>query len=315
MGVLLSLFLFTSGIATLVAATHYFLRSAGRIGMAIGVSPFVVGACIVAFGTSLPEATVSLFSVLNGLVTVPVAQTVGSNLANILLVLGVSAVIARRLLISKNLIDIELSLFFAVLLLFLFVVFDGSVVFYEWVILVTAFFCYLAYIFGFKDNRSYPSTSEEQITRLSRLPREIGVFLVAVLLITAAAQVTIFSVESHAISFSIPESFVAITVLALGTSLPELFVSVQAALRKEVEVAIGNVIGSNVFNILFAVGVPALITTLVVPGTILTFGVPALAAVTLLFIISSLSNRIYIWEGLFYILLYLLLIGSLFAML
>ena len=315
MGILLSLFLFISGIAALVVATQYLLRSAGHIGMAIGVSPFIVGVCIVAFGTSLPEATVALFSTFNGLVEVPVAQTVGSNIANILLVLGVAAIIARRLVISKNLVDVELSLFVAVLLLFVFVVFDGKVLFYEGIFLVIAFFLYLAYIFKFEDNRTYPTTTEEQLGRFSRLPREIGWFIGSVLLIAVAAQVTIFSVESLAVAFSISEWFVAVTVLALGTSLPELFVSVQAALRKEVEVAIGNVIGSNVFNILFAVGVPALFSTLTVSSSILSFGIPALVSVTALFVISSLSNRIYIWEGLFYVLLYFLLIGSLFAML
>ena len=313
MDLFLSLLLFVGSLTALIVATEYFLRSAGHLGRTLGVSPFVVGALIIAFGTSLPEATIALFSVWNGVVDIPVAQTVGSNIANILLVLGVVAIIIRRLVITKNLADVELSLILAVTLLFVLVSFDRVISFTEGLFLVAGFICYIAYVFLADDHRNYPLTSEEQLKHLSFLPKNLGVFLVAIIVIAAAAHSTIIATQSIAFLFGVPEGLVAITALALGTSLPELVVSIQAALRKEVEIIVGNIIGSNIFNILFVVGIPALITDLTLDQNTLSIGIPALIGVTALFIVSSLSNRIHIWEGLFYVLLYLLLMVKLFG--
>ena len=315
MDLIFFIFLFIVSIAVLIGATHYFLRSARQLGLALGLSPFVVGAVIVAFGTSLPEATISLFSTWNGLVDIPVAQTVGSNIANILLVLGLVALIIRRLVITKSLVDIELSLVAAVTALFVFVVFDGTVYFYEGVFLLIGFCCYLAYIFMASDNRMYPLSSKEQMEKIFFIPKDIGLFVVTAILIAFAAHGTVVATQSIASFFSISEGVVAITAIALGTSLPEVAVSVQAAIRKEVEIIVGNIIGSNTFNILFVVGLPALITDLTVDSTVLQLGLPVLIGATFLFIVSSLSNKIHIWEGLFYLLLYLLFLIKLFGIL
>ncbi len=307
--------LFFASLGLLITATNYFLRSAGQLGLALDISPFVVGAVIVAFGTSLPEATIALFSVWNGVVDIPVAQVIGSNIANILLILGIVTLIVRRLVITKNLVDIELPLIVAVTLMFIFIVFDGVVHMYEGVFLLFGFICYLAYIFLSKDQRTYPLTSEERLKSLSFVPKHLGVFILAVVVVALAAHTTIISTQMIASLFSIPEGLVAITALALGTSLPELVVSVQAALRKEIELVIGNIIGSNTFNILFVIGLPALFSNLTLNATTLSVGLPALIGVTVLFIVSSLSNKIYIWEGIFYILLYLLIVIKLFGIL
>ena len=313
MDFLIALSLFVLSIATLITATHYFLRSAGRLGLVFGVSPFVVGAVIVAFGTSLPEATIALFSVWNGITDIPVAQTVGSNIANILFVLGGVALIARRLTITKNLVDIEVSLIVAVTLLFLFIVHDGTVSFYEGLFLIAGFFCYVVYVFSAPDNRTYPLSSTEQIKKIFFVPKDVAAFFLMSAVIALAAHGTIIATESIASVFFIPEGFVAITAIAMGTSLPELVISVQAAIRREFEIIVGNVIGSNTFNILFVIGVPALITNLTVDATTLHLGVPALIGATVLFLVSSLSNRIHLWEGLFYLLLYLLFLAKLFG--
>ena len=315
MGFLFPFFLFCFSLGALILATNYLLRSAERLGIALNISPFVVGAVIVAFGTSLPEAAVALFSVFNGVVTIPVAQTVGSNIANTLLILGCVALLVRRLVITKNLIDVELSLIVAITLTFVFVVFDGTVYFYEGVFLLIGFICYLVYIFMSGDQRTFPLTSEERLQEISVVPKHLIIFIAMALVIAMSAHFTIVSTQMIASIFSIPEALVAITVLALGTSLPELIVSIQAALRKEIEVVIGNIIGSNTFNILFVVGLPALFSNLIVDEATLSIGVPALVGATVLFIVSTLSNRVHIWEGLFYILLYFLLMTHLFGIL
>ena len=310
MGTLLAFIIFPTALAVLIVATHYLLRSAGNLGVVLGISPFIVGAFIVALGTSLPEASVALFSAWHGLVGVPVAQTVGSNIANILLVLGISVLLVRNLSITRNLINVEIPLITAVTLLFVFVVFDGTVNAYEGVFLLLGLACYVVYVFYSEDNRSYPLSSEEKLQGLSFVPKWVGVFLAALIFIVFSSQYVIQSLETLAHSFSVPEEIIALTALALGTSLPEIVVSIQAALRNEIEVVVGNVIGSNIFNILLVIGLPALITTLTVDSTVLFIGVPALVGATILFVISGISNKIHLWEGLFYILLYMVLVGK-----
>ena len=312
MGSGLAFIVFPVSLVALIIFADYFLESAQRIGISLGIRPFVMGAFIVAFGTSFPEAMISLFSVLNGVADIPVAQVVGSNIANILLVLGISAILAREFVISKNLIDVELPLIAAVTFLFVLVSFDGTVYFYEGLALLVGFIIYTVYVFRSEDNRSYPVTTKEQLTGLSKIPGDIALFVLASLVIAGASYFVVASTESIALLFLVPEGIIAVTALALGTSLPELTVSVRAAMRGEVELVIGNIVGSNIFNILFVLGISALVSNLVVGSAALLIGIPVLVGVTILFIISGISNRIHIWEGLFYVLLYVLFIGMLF---
>ena len=311
MGSLLAFIIFPTALAALIAAANYFLESARKIGVSVGIRPFIMGAFILAFGTSFPEAAIALFSVLNGSLTIPVAQVVGSNIANILLVLGISALLARKFNISKNLIDVELPLLAAATFLLVLIAFDGTVHLYEGLILCIGFIIYTVYIAKAEDNKSYPTTIKEQLSGLAQIPKEILLFIVTAILIAVASHFIVASTKTIAALFTVPESVIAITALALGTSLPELVVSIQAALRNEIELVIGNVIGSNIFNILFVIGIPALISNLTVDPVTVTIGIPVLIGVTALFIISGIANRIHIWEALFYILLYILLIGIL----
>lgn len=310
MDIILAFVVFPVSLAVVIVATHYFLRSVRHLGVAFGVSPFVAGSFIAAFGTSFPEVAISLFSVLNGAVSVPVAHMVGSNVANILLVLGVSALIVRRFVISRKLVSVELPIVVAVLLLFVFVVFDGTVFFYEGLFLLAGFLCYAIYIFRSNGNLSYPMTSQQQIKGISSIPQHVVLFFVTAIVIAVASYFTIGAVQTISSLFFVSEGVVAFTVLAFGTSFPELVVSVQAALRNEIDFIIGNVVGSNIFNLLFAVGIPALITNLVVDPTVLSVGIPALVGVVVLLVVSGLSQRIYTWEAVFYLLLYLLLAGK-----
>ena len=310
MDVILAFAVFPASLAVVILATHYFLRSVRHLGIAFGVSPFVAGSFIAAFGTSFPEAAISIFSVLNGAVSVPVAHMVGSNIANILLVLGVSAIIVRRFVVSRSLVSVELPIIVAVLLLFIFVILDGTVYFYEGLFLLAGFLCYVIYIFRSSDNRSYPMTSQQQIKGISSIPRHVVLFFITAVIIAVGSYFVLGSVQAISSLFFVSEGVVAFTVLAFGTSFPELVVTVQASLRKEIDFIIGNVVGSNIFNLLFAVGVPALITNLVVDSVVLSVGIPALVGAVSLLIVSGLSRRIHAWEGVFYLLLYLLLAGK-----
>ena len=300
---------FPAALAALIVCAHYFLESVRKIGISLNIRPFIMGAFIVAFGTSFPEAMISLVSVTKGVIDVPVAQVVGSNIANILLVLGVAALFARRFDIGKSLIDVELPLIAAVTFIFILISFDGAVQLYEGLILLVGFIVYAVYVFRSEDNRMYPTTPKEQIKGLFRIPKDIAIFLGTAAVIAAASHFVVSSTQTIASIFSVPESIVAITALALGTSLPEMVVSIQAALRNEIELVVGNVVGSNIFNILFVIGSSALVSHLTIGAETLLMGIPVLIGATILFIISGISNRIHMWEGAFYVLSYVVFIG------
>ena len=310
MGSVLAFIIFPTALAVLVVSANYFLDAVQKIGVALGIRPFIMGLFIVAFGTSFPEAAISVSSVLDGFVDVPVAQVIGSNIANILLVLGVAALLARRFIIGRHLIGVELPLTIASVVLFVFIVFDGEVHFFEGLMLFVGFVLYAIYIFRSKDNLSYSVTVQEQLRGFLGIPKEILLFITTVVFIAIASHFVIVSTVSIAALFSVPESVVAVTALAFGTSLPELVVSVQAVLRNEIELVIGSVVGSNILNILFVVGISALFSTLTVSPMLLSVGIPALVGATALFVISCLLGRIHAWVALLYILLYVVFIVS-----
>ena len=207
---------------------------------------------------------------------------------------------------------------------------DGKIVFGEGILLISAFIVYLLYtIFQKKigEVEEIPEITEFLPSRVERRKKEIEaiektkkkgkekisfktfLFLIlGVIGLVVGANYTIESVLKISEIFKISASLIAITAVALGTSLPELVFSVRAAWKKKYEIALGNVFGSNIFNVLLVVGIPALIRPLIVDELTFRIGLPFLIVATLLFIVSGISRRIHIWEGLMYLLLYVLFI-------
>ena len=293
----------------LVKGASVFLKGANSIGLALGIKPFVVGALIVAVGTSLPEVAISLAAVIgSSATTIPVAGAVGSNIVNILLAIGITALLVRTMEIRKVLIDVELPLLVSATVLFIFFAFDGVINTLEAIILCITFCIYLVYTLTAEDNRNFPATPQSILSQIREIPKDILLTVVGAVLIAVSAHFTIVSTISIAEFFNISDAIIAVTVLALGTSLPEIVVSIQSALKKDIEVVVGNIVGSNIFNLLFVVGLPALITNLPVSEETLSIGIPFLIAATLMFVVSGISNRIHIWEGFFYIVLYLVFV-------
>ena len=329
---------FILSLAILVKSADWFVNSAEKIGLAFKISPFIVGVTIVALGTSFPELIISLFAVFKGATEIVVAGALGSNIANILLIVGFSAIVARTLIIKKSLIDLDAPLLAMSTILFIFIMWDREIVFWEGLLLLCAFFIYFLYTIF---NKGEEKESEEDAFRViseeigevevlpSRVERrrskkkeqevfcpklnlKVFFFLIFGMVgLAIGAYFTIESVIKLAELFQIPASFIAIIAVAIGTSLPELVVSVKAALAKKYEIALGNVFGSNIFNILLVVGIPSLIQPLIVDNLTFNIGLSFLVAATLLFIISGISRRIHIWEGMMYILLYFLFIFKL----
>lgn len=320
-------------LALLVKSADWLVESAEKIGLALKLSPFIIGVTIVSIGTSFPEVVSSVVAVLKGASELAVANAVGSNIANILLIVGISAIAAKTLVIKRSLIDLDAPLLSVITVIFIFIVWNGEVVFGEGIILLIAFIVYFLYtLFHRKEESATPEVKEiipekDQFdilpSRVERRREEMkktkmgfNVFFFLILGIVGlaiGANYTVESVIEISDFFNISSALIAVTAVALGTSLPELMVSVKAALNKKYEIAIGNVFGSNIFNILIVVGIPSLIRPLPVEESILYIGIPFLALSTLLFVVSGISRRIHVWEGVLYLLLYVLFVIKLFG--
>lgn len=298
--------IFLVSLAALVKGADWILEGAKKVGLSLGMPPFVVGVLIVGFGTSAPELVSSIAGVLNGAYEIPAANAIGSNIANILLVLGITALIARgRLEVTKNIVDLELPLLTFVTLLFLAIAYDGAISVPESIVLLIGAVIYLAYTFIHKD-REEAGSDEEKVSRPKLTTKDVVLLFVGGALLAVGAKYLIDAVLALSGFIGLSVGVITILAVAIGTSLPELLVSVKAALQGNAEVAIGNIFGSNIFNILVVVGIPGLWGTLILDDPTLTIGLPVLIGVTFFFIISGLSRRIHTWEGAFYLLAYAL---------
>lgn len=328
--------IFIVSLIVLVKGADWLLRSAEKIGLAIGLSPFIVGVVIVGLGTSFPEIISSLVAVLKGVTEIVTANAVGSNIANILLVVGLSAVIGGRLAVTKNLIDLDLPLLAVSTVLFLGIAWDRQIVLGESILLLVLFVIYLLYTILHKEEDETEETAESSPSRAYRRkhrrnqiihPKKEVVkrpkvtikdylFLVlGIIGLIIGAKYLIDSVVKLSELFSIGVGVISLAAVALGTSLPELLVSVKAAWQKKPELALGNIFGSNVFNVLLVIGIPGLFKTLTLDEQTFTLGIPVMIAATLLFIISGISKRIHIYEGAMYLVIYVFFIGKLFGVL
>ena len=301
--------IFVISMIVMLKGADLFLVSSETIGRILGLSAFLIGAVIVGLGTSLPELAVAIFALIKGEESIIISNAVGSNISNILLIIGIAAIVARQLTVSKSLIDIDLPMLIASTVIFLAIVWNGQVDFGEALILIGSYTIYFLYtIFSEKD-------IDEEAGRKNK--EKISIKLIMMLVFSAAALIfgakyLIDSVVHIASFFNIKSALISITAVAIGTSLPELIVSVKAALAGKSELAIGNIFGSNSFNILMVVGIPALFKQLQVDSVTLQIGIPMMAAATFLFLVSGISRKIYLWEGAMFIMLYIFFIGRLF---
>lgn len=310
---------FVASLALLVKSTDWLLGSAEKIGLALGLSPFIIGATIIGVGTSFPELISSLAAVFKGVPDVVAANAIGSNIANILLVVGVSAIIAKRLIVTKDLIDLDIPLLAISTALLLGIVWDKQITFGESILLLIAYGVYLLYTVLHKDGDHADGGSshdavhaQEESARPKLIAKDFILLAVGILGLLFGAKYLIDALINLSTLLNIATGVIAITAVAVGTSLPELLVSVKAAFKKKSGIALGNIFGSNTFNSLVVVGLPGLFHTLPVNGQIFTIGVPTLAIATFLFVISGISKKMYLWEGALYLLIYVLFLAKLF---
>lgn len=328
--VLLAAVVFVVSLAVLLVASDVFTGAAERLGLALGISPFIIGGTIVAGGTSLPELVSSLFAVAAGAPAIVVGNVVGSNVANIFLVLGIAAVAGTRLRIDRELMRVDLPILMASAGFLTVAVWDGRFVWYEGLLALVGVGVYTH--FTFSEERRLEEVVEELVSEHAESdpetrpvdveaaaaetevgPRTYLKLVVSLVLVFVAADQLVNSILALAAAYDVGTEFVAITAVAIGTSLPEIAVSVVAVRKGEVDIAVGNTLGSNVFNTFAVMGVPSLLGPLVVPESVRNYSLPVMLLATLLYYFITQDREITVWEGVTLLLLYVVFLVNLLA--
>ncbi len=290
--------LFAVSIFVLVKASDWFVDAAENVGLSLGVSPFIIGVTVVAFGTSLPELAASIAAVLAGSSEIVIGNVVGSNITNILLVLGLTVVLGKEIKLDFDVMDVDMPLLIASSFFLWFTLLDQQISMSEAILFLVALVIFLL-------NSFFSKRDEDDGKRPKIQPKDILMLIGGGVLIYLGATYTIVSIEKISIALSFPSEIIALTGVALGTSLPEVVVSITAAKKGKTGMAVGNVLGSNIFNTYAVMGIPALIGDLIIPDQIMAFSLPLMVAVSLLFGLVCLSGRISRWEGLMLVVFYI----------
>jgi cation:H+ antiporter len=306
--VLLSLVTFAASLALLLAAARFFTHSAERVGFALGMSPFAIGVLIVSAGTSLPELVASIVAANRGSSEIVVGNVLGANLSNLLLVMGAVAVSARASIrLGEHYILIDLHFLLGAVVLAGLALRDGTLGRGEGLALLAAYGVYLVYLM--REGRTEADLSvglgADSARAARRFPwRDVAVMAAAAVLIWLGARYTVSSLETIARLAGVAPDIVALTLLSVGTTLPELVVSASAARLGKADVAVGNVLGSCVFNTLAVMGTASLVAPLSATSDMLGLPLPAFGAAALLFYLLTLDKRVSRWEGLLFLLVY-----------
>ena len=292
MDFVLQLVLLCVGFAMLVKGADWFVDGSSGIATKFGIPQLVIGLTIVAMGTSAPEAAVSITAAIKGNADITVGNIVGSNILNILIILGISSLITS-VAVAKSTIRVEIPFMMVITLLLLVMGYNGTINLVEGIILLLLFVLYLAYLFVLakKDGGNEEDIKELSVTK-ALLWTVIGLFL-----IVYGSNVTVDAATKIAKVLGLSERFIGLTIVALGTSLPELFTSVSAARKGNADIAIGNIVGSNIFNILFVVGISASIISVPFAEGFRFDTVVALVAALILWLCPMKDKKLKRWAG------------------
>jgi len=235
----------------------------------LGVSQLVIGLTVVAFGTSTPELAVSISSAIQGLSDVALGNVVGSNIVNIGVILGVSAVISP-IIVSKSVIRKEIPLMIGISFLLFAIILDGKIDFIDGVLLVVGIIVFTWYSYrSSKKDADIEKISVAQVLQKNTFSKSIIFMIAGLLLLIGGSFLTVDNAVIIGTSFGISELFMGLTVVAIGTSLPELITSIVAARKGHADLAVGNIIGSNIFNIMAILGISSLISGITVSEQVL----------------------------------------------
>ena len=288
MDILLNLLLLVVGFAMLVKGADWFVDGAAGIAKKFGIPELVVGLTIVAMGTSAPEAAVSVTSALSGNAGITIGNVLGSNILNTVVILGLTGtIIAVSIQKSTQFIEMPYMLLITGVLIFMGMS-GNEITRFEGVLLWALFIIYMAYLFVMAKKGKQEEDKPE--TRPVWILLALGV--IGAVIVVWGSDITVDSAVALAEVIGISDRIIGLTIVALGTSLPELVTSVTAAKKGSADIAIGNIVGSNIFNILFVVGTSALITNIPYASGFVIDGIISVAAGVLLWISTVKTKKL-----------------------
>ena len=304
----MNILLFLGGLALLVVGANLLVRGASKLALSFGISPLVVGLTVVAFGTSAPEMAVSVGAVLNGQTDIALGNVVGSNIFNVLFILGVSALITP-LVVNVQLIRQEVPIMIGVSLLLLALSLDGKLGLFDGALLFGLMLAYTAFLViqSRRETKAAQAEYDEEVRPAepgawdSKLPAQIALIVAGLACLVFGSEWLVTASVAFAKAIGVSDVVIGLTIVAAGTSMPEVAASITAAIKGERDIAVGNVVGSNVFNILGCLGLSSLATGgagLVVPPSVLSFDIWVMLAVALACLPVFMTGReIARWEG------------------
>ena len=303
-----SYLLFSAGLVCLVAGAELLVRGASKLALSFGISPLVVGLTIVAFGTSAPEVAVSLGAVLDGKADLAIGNVVGSNIFNVLFILGVSALITP-LLVNVQLIRQEVPIMVGASILLLVLTLDGRLSMLDGAVLFALLIVYT--VFLVVQSRSQTQAARDEYAAEikpaaadgwdAKLPVQLLLIAVGLGLLVLGSEWLVSAAITFAKALGVSDLVIGLTIVAAGTSMPEVATSITAAIKGERDIAVGNVVGSNTFNILGCLGLSGLVSGdlgLTMAPALLNFDVWVMIAVALACLpIFMTGHEIARWEG------------------
>ncbi len=306
--------LFFVGLLILYFGADFLVDGSSRLAISFGIRPLIIGMTIVAFATSMPELMVSLLAAFKGSADIASGNIIGSNVANIGLILGVSALLAPMAVARSTMVR-EIPIMIAASVLLMLFSLDGELSFGNGLILFLLLLCFLVYcLCNARDGGLEIQTPEVLVVkeRQSR-SRDLVLIVIGIIGLGAGAELMVRSAVTIARAIGLSELVIGMTIVALGTSLPELAASVMSAHKGEMDISVGNVIGSNIFNVLFVLGVCPMVRPLAIEPSVLRFELPAM----LLFcvaLIPLVGRRLRLGrtEGVILLVAYCLFVGVLF---
>ncbi len=278
--------LFIAGLILLVLGAEALVRGASRLAAGFGVSPLVIGLTVVAFGTSSPELAVSVKSALAGRADIALGNVIGSNILNVLLILGISALIVP-LVVSHRLVRFDVPVMIILSVLTLMLSLDGAIGLIDGILLVVGLVVYVWYLIH-ESRKEKADENDEFAKEFSEPARTPMQWVLNIVMVVGGLALLVLGSDwftSSAVSFArqlgISEMIIGLTLVALGTSLPELVTSVIAAIRGERDIAVGNIVGSNIFNIMGVLGIAGILAPagLAVKDAVLGFDIPVMIVV------------------------------------
>lgn len=316
----LSIIFIIIGFALLIKGADFLVDGASNVAKKFHIPEIIIGLTIVSMGTSMPELFVSATSALNGSADMAIGNIVGSNICNLLLILGLSAFI-RPVIFQRETRLIEIPICLIVTIIFtIFCNTDGTISKVEGIILIVLFLLFIIYtIIMSKKGNKFDGTEESNELTVQDKPisitKNILFIIIGIIGLKIGGDLTVDNATNIARMFNVSEKIIGLTILAVGTSLPELVTSVTAAIKGNSDIAIGNIVGSNIFNILFIIGVSALITPLAYNFTYNIQMVILIAATIILALFPAIppKNEMSRMNGLIYFILYLVYLAILFV--